>query len=110
MPDLNKENLPICKICGNKARPHILFFDEPYEEKFYLTDTLRESIANMDCLILMGTTMETSLTANIAMRALEKGIVVVEINPEPVIADERAMTIKERSEDVIVGLCDLIYK
>lgn len=35
MADLNETLIPKCPRCGKQARPHILFFDESYNEEYY---------------------------------------------------------------------------
>ena len=50
---------PLCNNCGKKARPHVLYFDESYNEEYYKINTIKDVIKDMDALIVIGTTLET---------------------------------------------------
>lgn len=65
MPNLKKELEPNCPKCGEKGRPHTLFFDESYQEEFYRSNTAVNLVTNIDCLFVIGTKLETSLAAKI---------------------------------------------
>lgn len=65
------------------ARPHVLWFDEQYNEAFYkYNSTLRFVESEMDCLIIIGTTLETFLPSRIADIALSRNVPIVNINTE----------------------------
>lgn len=42
MPDLKTSPTPSCPKCKGKVRPHILFFDESYNDKFYRRSSVQE--------------------------------------------------------------------
>jgi NAD-dependent deacetylase len=64
-------------------RPHILFFDESYNEKYYRQDTVKESYEKSDCLIIIGTSIETNLTTRLVGSFVERNLPIIEINPNP---------------------------
>ena len=72
--------LPVCPLCGQLARPHVLWFDESYNEHFYkYTSTLRLT-NECDLLIIIGTTLRTSLPYQLAVTAEERNIPIIFID------------------------------
>ena len=62
-------------------KPHIMFFDEMYSEHYYKYDTVQKYVDEADCLIVIGTALETNFVANIADTFLRKNLPVIELNP-----------------------------
>eukprot|EP01016_Furgasonia_blochmanni_P054966 TRINITY_DN9126_c0_g1_i1.p1 TRINITY_DN9126_c0_g1~~TRINITY_DN9126_c0_g1_i1.p1 ORF type:complete len:421 (+),score=63.44 TRINITY_DN9126_c0_g1_i1:39-1301(+) len=83
--DVEKTFVPICPDCGKRARPHTLFFDEGYKEELYRSDTAYEHASKMDCLVVIGTALETNMGARIVEEAIKNKVLIIEINPNPVI-------------------------
>ena len=52
-------------MCGNISRPHVLWFDECYNEIHYRADSAMNEAMRSDLLIIVGTTLLTSLPAMI---------------------------------------------
>ena len=63
----------------------------------------------MDCIVVIGTMLETTFSANIVSEAVKKGIDVVEINPQPIINYEKCLTLKNKAEEVVELICSKIY-
>ena len=82
--DLTQEDIDglKCKKCGSWLRPHTLWFDESYNEKYYYFDTAYDIADNTDILFVVGTSGSTMLPINIVetVKILAKHIVI--INPE----------------------------
>jgi len=97
-------SVPKCPICKGLARPHTLFFDESYNEEFYKKDTAMKKIENMDCLIVIGTRLETNLASRIVGEAISKDCQIIEINPEPVIECGNVLQLIGESEKIIPNL------
>lgn len=72
-----------CPACGGPARPHVLWFDEVYNEPFYrLTSTLNVA-RSTDLLIVAGTSGTTNLPNKVAWEVSRRhGAVIVDINVE----------------------------
>ena len=66
-------------------KPHCMFFDELYSERFYRFDTVREFCKDADCLIVVGTALATSFAHEIVEGFLEKERTVIEVNLESAI-------------------------
>ncbi len=77
--------VPECPKCKGVARPHTLFFDENYEQEYYRGETILDEIRTGDCLIVIGTALETNLASKIVGQAITNKQLVIEINPQPCI-------------------------
>jgi NAD-dependent deacetylase len=72
-----------CPVCGGLGRPHVLWFDEYYdEEHFRFQSSLRAAVA-ATVLVVVGTSGATNLPMQVGQAALEAGATIVDINPEP---------------------------
>lgn len=71
-----------CKKCGNWLRPHTLWFDESYNEKYYHFDTAYDIADNTDILFVIGTSGSTTLPVNIVETVKIRAKWIVLINPE----------------------------
>ncbi len=69
-----------CPKCGEDLRPHVLWFDEYYNEKFFKKDTVLRISKETGILFILGTSGETTLPQVIAKNVLAKSGMVVEIN------------------------------
>ena len=49
--------VPKCKVCGKNMKPHSMFFDEAYSERYYRYDTVNKFVDTADCLIIVGTAL-----------------------------------------------------
>lgn len=75
---------------GERARPHVLWFDESYdEEKFKFESSLRGAV-EADLLIVIGTSGATNLPVQVGQLAAQRGAGLVAVNPEPSIFTELA--------------------
>jgi NAD-dependent deacetylase len=63
-------------------RPHVLWFDEYYDEKNYRYESALRATTSADILIVVGTTGATSLPAHMLQIAMDRGIPVIDINPD----------------------------
>jgi NAD-dependent SIR2 family protein deacetylase len=59
-------------------KPNTMFFDEKYSEDYYRTDTVQDYASTADCLIVVGTTLETVMAKGLVRKALEKETPVIE--------------------------------
>ncbi|HCN48152.1 MAG TPA: iron dicitrate transport regulator FecR [Chryseobacterium sp.] len=75
------ENLK-CEKCGSWLRPHTLWFDESYNEKYYHFDTAYHIADHTDILFVVGTSGSTALPVNIVETVKIRAKHVVIINPE----------------------------
>ena len=71
-----------CQTSGTWMRPHVLWFDECYDESNYRIDSTVSAMAAADALVVIGTTGATSLPAHMLQMANARGIPVYDVNPD----------------------------
>jgi NAD-dependent deacetylase len=71
-----------CPGCGGWLRPHVLWFDECYDEEYYKFDSSLRAACDATLLLVVGTSGATNLPMQIGTIALQRGVSVVDINPE----------------------------
>lgn len=69
-------------IGGRLARPHVLWFDEYYDERLFQAETALQDAARADLLVVIGTTGTTNLPVQIGQMALRRGIPLVDVNTD----------------------------
>ena len=72
-----------CPRCAGWLRPHVLWFDEYYDEENYRMDTALRAAGRADLLLVVGTSGATNLPMQIGELAFRRGIAIVDVNPEP---------------------------
>jgi len=88
---VREQNLPLTDVEyrllatpeGVAARPHVLWFDECYDEARYRADTAIQKSAACDILIVVGTSGATQLPLQCCAIAAHRGARLIDINPEP---------------------------
>ncbi len=71
-----------CPKCGISTRPHVLWFDETYNEPFYRFESSLETASNTDLLLVIGTSGSTNLPNYVVQMVVQKGGLVLDINIE----------------------------
>jgi NAD-dependent deacetylase len=72
-----------CRHCGARLRPHVLWFDECYDEPLFRLESSLRAAASAALLVVVGTTGGTNLPRQIGELAVRSGCPLVVINPEP---------------------------
>jgi NAD-dependent protein deacetylase/lipoamidase len=72
-----------CPTCSAWARPHVLWFDEFYDEPLFRFESSLAAIERAALLVVVGTTGATNLPARLGERAVQRGVPLIVINPEP---------------------------
>ena len=82
--DLTADEIALlkCPACGGTARPHVLWFDESYNEVHFKFESSLRAAARTDLLIIVGTAGATNLPNQVAALARQAGAVLVDINIE----------------------------
>lgn len=111
VPDAVKAQL-VCPACGQMARPHVLWFDEAYDEPRYRLDTVRDLASSAAVVIVVGSSAQTNLPQQVVLLAARNGGTIVDINPEDNpfgdIAKHSGGTIREPAATVLPALVDAI--
>src|SRR5512134_759988 len=71
-----------CPACGGPARPHVLWFDESYDEPRYALDRTRRTAARADLVIVVGTSAQTNLPWQVVGLAVRNDALIVDVNVE----------------------------
>jgi NAD-dependent deacetylase len=71
-----------CPNCGVLARPHVLWFDECYNEHYYKFESALNVAHKTNVLIIAGTSGATTLPNNIVDVVCQKGGTIIDINLE----------------------------
>ncbi|HUL59953.1 MAG TPA: Sir2 family NAD-dependent protein deacetylase [Anaeromyxobacteraceae bacterium] len=71
-----------CPRCGGWLRPHVLWFDEYYDEENYRMDSALRAAGAADLLLVVGTSGATNLPMQIGRMVYLRGAALVDVNPE----------------------------
>lgn len=88
-------HLLICPLCGEIARPHVLLWDESYNEEHYRFQSTLAVAQKTDLLVIIGTAGATNLPNQIAARVASSGGTIIDINIERNLFSEIATKTKQ---------------
>lgn len=71
-----------CGRCGAWQRPHVLWFDEMYDEERYRYQSSIAAVSGADLLLVVGTAGMTTLPSLMARQAARSGVPIVDVNPD----------------------------
>ena len=71
-----------CPDCGKWLRPHVLWFDEYYDEEYYRYESSMALANKTELLIIVGTSGATTLPNHIANTVYDRGKTIIDINIE----------------------------
>ncbi len=71
-----------CPACGAPGRPHVLWFDECYDEARYRADSALSAAAGADVLLVVGTSGATNLPMQMGALSAVRNIPIWDVNPE----------------------------
>jgi len=77
-----EKSLLLCPDCGSLLRPHVLWFDETYNEAHYHFQSSLQAAENTDLLLTVGTSGSTNLPNQVAWLVYQNGGMIIDINPE----------------------------
>ncbi len=69
-----------CPKCGHLLRPHVLWFDESYDESNYRYESTLEAGRKTDLLLVVGTSGATNLPNQLVAEVYHRGGVIIDIN------------------------------
>jgi NAD-dependent deacetylase len=101
-----------CAHCGSWMRPHVLWFDEYYDEALYRSSSALAAARSATLLIVVGTSGATSLPMRIGHEFLQRGDPVVDINiddnPFAEIADATGVRLRGPASTVLPEIVSLL--
>ncbi len=71
-----------CPRCAGWLRPHVLWFDECYDEENYRMQSALRAAGEAQLLLVIGTSGATNLPMQIGQMAYRRGIAMIDVNPE----------------------------
>ena len=71
-----------CPLCGARSRPHILLFDESYNEHHYHYFSTIKAAKETALLLVVGTAGATNLPNQVAREAFIRDSVIIDVNIE----------------------------
>jgi len=72
-----------CAVCGGRARPHVLWFDESYDEERFRFDSAVRAASEAALLVVVGSSGSTSLPLQMASIVARRGAPLVVLDPAP---------------------------
>jgi NAD-dependent deacetylase len=99
-----------CTACGNWIRPHVLWFDETYNERHFRFNSALETAAQTHLLITIGTSGATTLPNHIVNLVQVNGGLMIDINVADnpfanlITRSDRGVFIKGNSSAALVAL------
>jgi NAD-dependent deacetylase len=102
----------VCPRCGAMARPHVLWFDESYDEPRFHLDTVRALAGRAALVVIAGTSAQTNLPWQVVTLAGRAGAVLVDVNlednPFGEIAEQSGGAIRASSATALPRIADSI--
>ena len=83
IPGTREQELLRCARCGARARPHVLWFDEYYDEERFRFESALRAAAIAAVLVVVGTSGATNLPSQMCAAAARNGAPLVVVDPEP---------------------------
>ena len=74
--------LLVCPRCGGRSRPHVLWFDETYDEGFFRFQSSLAAAERCRLLVVVGTSGATTLPQHVVSLACASGARVIDVNPD----------------------------
>jgi NAD-dependent deacetylase len=104
------EHLPCCPECGSYLRPHVLWFDEYYDEHDdYQIGRVQRFTAGMDLAVFIGTSLSVGVTEMILAEALGRLVPVVHLDPDPPPGLPASVHhLPVRAEEVLPRVCAML--
>jgi NAD-dependent deacetylase len=100
-----------CPRCGERGRPHVLFFDEYYDEPRFRFESSQRKALEARALVVVGTAGLTNLPMQVGAIAARRGIPVhvVDLEPNPFVDFARATGgefLRGRAGEILPGLVE----
>ena len=83
--DLTDEEISLlkCPTCGGLARPHVLWFDEAYNEEYFYYMSSLNAARETGLLLIVGTAGATNLPSRVAWEVKRQRGIIIDVNIEP---------------------------
>jgi NAD-dependent SIR2 family protein deacetylase len=104
--DPRRETLPRCPRCGSLLRPHVLLFDEFYDEHAdYSFGEVRRAAERSALTLFAGTSFSVGVTELVLREALGWRVPVVSIDPAAAAPMPGVTAVRVPAEEVLPAVC-----
>lgn len=103
----------LCPSCNQLCRPHVLWFDETYNEEYFKLLSAIKIAQKTGLLITVGTSGATNLPNQIVREVLQKGGIIVDINIEEntfsslALAEPKGFFMRESAGQALPAILDI---
>ena len=98
--------------CSSWLRPHVLWFDEYYDEENYRSESALTEARSATLLVTVGSTGATTLPMRIASDCRARGTPIIDINieanPFSQMADECGLTVRDTACAALARIATLL--
>jgi NAD-dependent deacetylase len=102
---LAQDIAPHCGACGSLMRPHVLWFDEMYNEhEDYGFDRICRFAAAATTMLFVGTSFSVGVTDLLIGRARESGARTIVVDPDPVNVPDFAEVRRGTADQVLAAV------
>lgn len=70
----------LCNKCGASGRPHVLWFDESYDEPLFRFESSLQAATEAALVIIVGTSAQTTLPNHVVNLAARAGAGIIDVN------------------------------
>jgi NAD-dependent deacetylase len=97
-----------CPRCGGPARPHVLWFDESYDEPRYRWNSTLAASALAGLVVIVGTSAQTNLPWRVVESACATGATIIDVNidenPFAEIARDHGFAVREPASTAVPAI------
>jgi NAD-dependent deacetylase len=102
-----------CPACDAPTRPHVLWFDEYYEESLFRSSTAVRVAARCDVLIVVGSSGTTTLPMHVLAEAGRNRAAIIDVNPDDnpfgeFAAAHGGTALRARARDLVPAIVDAL--
>lgn len=105
-----------CPKCGERLRPHVLWFDEYYNEEYYRVDSVMRDTNESGILFVIGTSGATTLPVHVVKSMLVDEHLVVEVNIDDnyfttlIGAEANGVILRQKSSEFLIELYNALLE
>lgn len=100
-------NVPACPECGCELRPHVLWFDEYYDDhRDFQIGTVYRNSKRAKCVVFVGTSFAVGVTAGVLEHSLARGATVFSVDPSGRSPHRSVRVVAENAEEVLPGVVE----
>jgi NAD-dependent deacetylase len=113
-PDEAELQVLTCRRCGGWLRPHVLWFDEPYDEDRFRFDSSMRAADEASVLVVVGATTAPALPTKMCQNALARDVPLVVIDAEATSLNQMAsasrngLSLRGQASVLVPGVCEAI--